>query len=612
MIIRLKDNPNGQLSGQSVSTHSKVFATEAEKRFKTPYSSVHLAVIVIKMFAPYKVTYGNTEKRFRLPYVYGYIYKPSVRKFKSTYLNVSPTFKRYLLKAPYKITSVSRIETFKMYSVPYAIFGKNKKVTKTFKAPYDNSPGANISIRRTYKSHYLYAKSRDLVYEFMAPYNSTHVMPGNIKTFKAPYINIAASYMMEYIEKTYDNVGMPIYKKIVNSPIYEVDVANKFAKVTIPINLDKVITSKDGFRIFVTMPPLFLNYCINVQAKDWATSAIDHTDNSGIKIIKDATSNAANLIIDNIALTRSISSLQEDEIKKRIPGISLALYDYYYDKAINKITIVDGEISVEHETDDSFSNFGNLYIRARDVRDDTINYGFAHMVAADSRLFQVRIKDNGQCCFDRDIDIDTSSYTCRLPKSIVKYDIFSNIEYTHTELGNGGGTDPGGGGDGEDIPDIDWGIDCNTCGLPPAIPHYITTDDIRVHHLLERDWTDKIRQAPENQIFVNNDGERYVQILIINLDVSYSCHHKYTIDRGVVEYMYNPNLYDYVVKIAEYFKEDNKKDENLIVDNVDYNIEIDIPISDERFVSKMFENIKEYSVITAYKDNWRPTQNGPQ
>ena len=34
MIIRLKDNPNGQLSGQSVSTHSKVFATEAEKRFK--------------------------------------------------------------------------------------------------------------------------------------------------------------------------------------------------------------------------------------------------------------------------------------------------------------------------------------------------------------------------------------------------------------------------------------------------------------------------------------------------------------------------------------------------------------------------------------------------
>jgi hypothetical protein len=66
------------------------------------------------------------------------------------------------------------------------------------------------------------------------------------------------------------------------------------------------------------------------------------------------------------------------------------------------------------------------------------------------------------------------------------------------------------------------------------------------------------------------------------------------------------------VKIAEYFKEDNKKDENLIVDNVDYNIEIDIPISDERFVSKMFENIKEYSVITAYEDNWRPKQDVPQ
>jgi hypothetical protein len=76
--------------------------------------------------------------------------------------------------------------------------------------------------------------------------------------------------------------------------------------------------------------------------------------------------------------------------------------------------------------------------------------------------------------------------------------------------------------------------------------------------------------------------------------------------------MYNPNLYDYVVKIAEYFKEDNKKDENLIVDNVDYNIEIDIPISDEKFVSKMFENIKEYSVITAYEDNWRPKQDVPQ
>ena len=390
MYLKLDENNKSSLRYPSLSLNLKViFDNYRVRTFKSSYNN-KINIVKEKTFkTQYKIKLSETVYKFSDIY---YINKKrNIRtiSFLSEYISYSLTRRRIRYKSGYKFSVVSkRSHTLTFRSLFKVKLGYVKHTIK-LKSEYRNDNLNGKVYRFKYYDYYNYQKTKKSEFKYIGSYNSTHVKDAKYK-FLSEYRN-NDSYLLNI------NEG------------YTVDASG--GKIIIDPGILKLDASRDKIRVFLNMPPLFINYCFTT---DSTTAPI---------VIEDSK------YVINIS---NILSRVNVDISDLIPYISLSIYRYNTEK-VDTRRIESGNIFVSNNVYDH-NIFANLLYKRIDIRDESIHIGKSSIVPSDSQLWNIKIRNNGECCLNRVIKIKSGKVSCYIPNITIKHNVNKIYEDTAQEL----------------------------------------------------------------------------------------------------------------------------------------------------------------------------------
>lgn len=390
MYLKLDENNKSSLRYPSLSLNLKViFDNYRVRTFKSSYNN-KINIVKEKTFkTQYKIKLSETVYKFSDIY---YINKKrNIRtiSFLSEYISYSLTRRRIRYKSGYKFSVVSkRSHTLTFRSLFKVKLGYVKHTIK-LKSEYRNDNLNGKVYRFKYYDYYNYQKTKKSEFKYIGSYNSTHVKDAKYK-FLSEYRN-NDSYLLNI------NEG------------YTVDASG--GKIIIDPGILKLDASRDKIRVFLNMPPLFINYCFTTD------------------------STTAPIVVENSKYVINISNILSRvnvDISDLIPYISLSIYRYNTEK-VDTRRIESGNIFVSNNVYDH-NIFANLLYKRIDIRDESIHIGKSSIVPSDSQLWNIKIRNNGECCLNRVIKIKSGKVSCYIPNITIKHNVNKIYEDTAQEL----------------------------------------------------------------------------------------------------------------------------------------------------------------------------------
>lgn len=390
MYLKLDENNKSSLRYPSISLNLKVvFDTFRVRTFKSLYNN-KTSTIKEKIFkTQYKIKFGETTYKFGDIYFVNKKYTLRTKSFLSEFVSYSLAERRLRYKSRYYFRVANKREhTLTFRSIFKVKLGYVKRTAK-LKSGYRNDNINGKVYRFKYYDYYSYQKTKKSEFKYIGSYNSTHVKDAKYK-FLSEYRN-DDSYLLNI------NEG------------YTVDASG--GKIIIDPTILKLDTSKDKIRVFLNMPPLFINYCFTMDS----TTAPIAVENSKYVI------NISNIL-----------SRVNVDISDLIPYISLSIYRYNTEK-VDTRRIESGNIFVSENVYDH-NIFANLLYKRIDIRDESIHIGKSSIVPSDSQLWNIKIRNNGECCLNRVIKIKSGKVSCYIPNITIRHNVNKIYEDTAQEL----------------------------------------------------------------------------------------------------------------------------------------------------------------------------------
>ena len=374
MYLKLDENNKSSLRYPSISLNLKVvFDTFRVRTFKSLYNN-KTSTVKEKIFkTQYRIKFGETTYKFGDIYFVNKKYTLRTKSFLSEFVSYSLAERRLRCKSRYYFRVANKREhTLTFRSIFKVKLGYVKRTAK-LKSGYRNDNINGKVYRFKYYDYYSYQKTKKSEFKYIGSYNSTHVKDAKYK-FLSEYRN-DDSYLLNI------NEG------------YTVDA------------------SKDKIRVFLNMPPLFINYCFTMDS----TTAPIAVENSKYVI------NIPNIL-----------SRVNVDISDLIPYISLSIYRYNIEK-VDTRRIESGNIFVAENVYDH-NIFANLLYKRIDIRDESIHIGKSSIVPSDSQLWNIKIRNNGECCLNRVIKIKSGKVSCYIPNITIRHNVNKIYEDTAQEL----------------------------------------------------------------------------------------------------------------------------------------------------------------------------------
>lgn len=386
MYLKLDDNQKSSLRYPSLSLNLKVvFDNYRVRTFKSLYNNKTNTVKEKTFKTQYRVKFGDTTYKFVDIY---YINKKHVfrtKSFLSEYISYSLSEKRIRYKSGYHFSVASKREhTLTFRSIFKVKFGYVKRTVK-FKSGYKNDNVNGRVYRFKYYDYYSYQKTKKSESKYIGSYISTHVKDAQYR-FTSEYRN-DDSFLLNISEG------------------YTVDASG--GKIIIDPEILKLNIAKDKIRVFLNMPPLFINYCFTMDSQ-FAPIAVEDS-----KYV---------INISNILSRVSV------DISDLLPYISLSIYRHNTEKVDTRV-IKAGNIFVSENVYDH-NVFSNLLYKRIDVRDESIHKGKSSIVPSDSQLWNIKIRNNGECCLNRVIKIKSGKVSCYIPNITIRHNVNKMYEDT--------------------------------------------------------------------------------------------------------------------------------------------------------------------------------------
>lgn len=390
MYLKLDENNKSSLRYPSISLNLKVvFDTFRVRTFKSLYNN-KTSTVKEKIFkTQYRIKFGETTYKFGDIYFVNKKYTLRTKSFLSEFVSYSLAERRLRYKSRYYFRVANKREhTLTLRSIFKVKLGYVKRTAK-LKSGYRNDNINGKVYRFKYYDYYSYQKTKKSEFKYIGSYNSTHVKDAKYK-FLSEYRN-DDSYLLNI------NEG------------YTVDASG--GKIIIDPSILKLDTSKDKIRVFLNMPPLFINYCFTTD------------------------STTASIVIENSKYVINISNILSRvnvDISDLIPYISLSIYRYNTEK-VDTRRVESGNIFVSDNVYDH-NIFANLLYKRIDIRDESIHVGKSSIVPSDSQLWNIKIRNNGECCLNRVIKIKSGKVSCYIPNITIRHNVNKIYEDAAQEL----------------------------------------------------------------------------------------------------------------------------------------------------------------------------------
>ena len=390
MYLKLDNNEKSSLRYPSLSINLKVvFDNYRIRTFRSTYNNKTNTVKEKIFKTQYRIKLSETIYKFSDIYYINKKRNIRTLSFLSEYTSYSLTERRIRYKSRYNFSVTSKREhTLTFRSLFKVKLGYIKRMVK-LKSGYKNDNVNGKVYRFKYYDYYSYQKTKKSEFKYIGSYNSTHVKDAKYK-FTSEYRN-DDSYLLNI------NEG------------YTVDASG--GKIIIDPSILKLDTSKDKIRVFLNMPPLFINYCFSTD------------------------STTASIVIENSKYVINISNILSRvnvDVSDLIPYISLSIYRYNTEK-VDTRRIESGNIFVSENVYDH-NIFANLLYKRIDIRDESIHIGKSSIVPSDSQLWNIKIRNNGECCLNRVIKIKSGKVSCYIPNITIRHNVNKIYEDTAQEL----------------------------------------------------------------------------------------------------------------------------------------------------------------------------------
>ena len=390
MYLKIENNPKSSLKYPSLSLNLKVvFDNYRVRTFRSQYKNETVTIKEKVFKTQYKIKFGETTYKFGDTYFINKKYIIHTKSFLSEYISYSLAERRIKYKSKYYFKVANKREhTLTFRSIFKVKLGYVKRTLK-LKSGYKNNNINGRVYRFKYYDYYSYKKTKKSEFKYIGSYNSTHVKDVKYK-FLSEYRN-DDSYLLNI------NEG------------YTVDASG--GKIIIDPSILKLDTSKDKIRVFLNMPPLFINYCFT------------------------ADSTAAPITIEDSKYVINISNILSRvnvDVSDLISYISLSIYRYNTEK-VDTRRIESGNIFVSNNVYDH-NIFANLLYKRIDIRDESMHIGKSSIVPSDSELWNIKIRNSSECCLNRVIKIKSGKVSCYIPNITIKHNVNKIYEDTAQEL----------------------------------------------------------------------------------------------------------------------------------------------------------------------------------
>lgn len=396
MHLRINENrpiPN-RLRLNSLSVGFKVvYSSAVETEIRDTYKNKLYDELKVIIKDRYKVSDKPSEYTISDNYIIG-------RRHRDLRVTITDTFKfgsgsllRVTMSDRYKnSTFYNRQITHKvasMYRIKHGFVKKSHKIKDSFKTQM--FPG---QVRRVLiHDRYQHLRTRERAHTWVDLFKNKFVS-GNIAIVKDIYSNSMSRYLFNPGD---ENIAISVSKG------YGV-LSYKINKAKLGIDINQNI------RVFVNIPPLYINYCATLKS-----------DKSLAHLTEDAENFYLN--IPNIA-----SASTDEEARENISKLShltLSIYKYNTED-IDTRKMVNGEMMVGKNVYDP-ELLSNLNYKLIDIRDESISINEDQKNRnSDSKKFEIRFSTSKICCFDREIVINGyTSSICNIPSVIIQYDIIT-------------------------------------------------------------------------------------------------------------------------------------------------------------------------------------------
>lgn len=364
---------------------------------------------------------------------------PRVVNVHTTYTNKIPEQKRYLVKD--RFLSLNRPSEY-TYKTNFTFNKKFRELRISVQDLFSNGSGKinRITYRDSFNSFNLFKELRQL--KFVSTFNirkgfrkrtERYVDIFNTNLDQSSFVRVMISDRFD-VQKVKERSrvfidtfkvfpvtnGVYLYRDIFKNSIskylfnedsHAISVSDGFANLSYIINKERLgISQSDNVRVFVNMPPAYINYCATLTSDKGAAHL---------------TEDAENFIL---VLPRIVKSDSEDDAISKISKMShltISIYRYNTVESDGR-KIENGELLVSTNIFDP-EPLSNLNLKSIDIRDESISINKDQKDRnSDSKLFEIRFLTSRNCCFDRDIIITgRGSSICNIPDVIVQYDIIT-------------------------------------------------------------------------------------------------------------------------------------------------------------------------------------------
>lgn len=192
--------------------------------------------------------------------------------------------------------------------------------------------------------------------------------------------------------------------------------------IRISLDKEKLDLGSDGLRIYLNMPPKYINYCVLLRQDSHTDSKLsisEYVTYGDIPFTAEDNDGMFLYIPSVIPTEGSATGEKVSEFLKTTSPISISLYRYN-SNPVDTTTIIRGEKWVDEKVYDPGVLY-NLEAKKIDIKEESIVLSESTKRGLDSDSFEAKFSEANSCCLDKPVLTKDSAESCTITRTEVEY-----------------------------------------------------------------------------------------------------------------------------------------------------------------------------------------------